>query len=154
MALEIERKFTVKNEDWKGLSYQENNIAQGYLNSSPDRTVRIRISNNEGFITIKSKNSGAVRSEFEYSIPLNEATELLAMCEKPTISKTRYLIDFKNHTWEVDVFKEENQGLIVAEIELSSQNESFEIPKWIGEEVTHDKRYYNSALISFPFCEW
>jgi adenylate cyclase len=154
MAQEIERKYLLKNNSWKSEISSKNKIMQGYLNSNPERTVRIRITNNVGFLTIKSKNKGSSRKEFEYKIPLKEAEELILLCEQPIIKKMRHLVVKENHTWEIDVFEGENKGLIVAEIELSEENEKFEIPVWIGKEVTEDTRYYNSQLIENPFFNW
>ena len=154
MAIEIERKYLLKNEDWRKEVESKSIIKQGYLNSNPERTVRIRITNNKGFLTIKSKNEGSKRKEFEYEIPLEEAQDLILLCEQPIIEKTRYLVPINNHTWEIDVFEGINKGLEVAEIELSQENESFEIPNWIGKEVTEEIKYYNSQLIENPFTTW
>lgn len=154
MAQEIERKFLLKNENWKKEVSSQSSIKQGYLNSNPERTVRIRIRNNQGFLTIKSKNKGAVRNEFEYEIPLEEAEELILLCEQPVIEKIRYLVPKNNHIWEIDIFEGANQGLEVAEIELSHENESFELPSWVDKDVTHETKYYNSQLIKMPFTAW
>ncbi len=154
MAQEIERKFLLKNENWKKEVSSQSSIKQGYLNSNPERTVRIRIRNNQGFLTIKSKNKGAVRNEFEYEIPLEEAEELILLCEQPVIEKIRYLVPKNNHIWEIDIFEGANQGLEVAEIELSHVNESFELPSWVDKDVTHETKYYNSQLIKMPFTAW
>ena len=154
MGLEIERKYLLKNEDWRKEVESKSIIKQGYLNSNPLRTVRIRITNNKGFLTIKSKNEGSKRKEFEYVIPLTEAQDLILLCEQPIIEKTRYLVPINNHTWEIDIFEGINKGLEVAEIELSQENESFEIPNWIGKEVTEEIKYYNSQLIENPFTTW
>lgn len=141
MAIEIERKYLLKNEDWRKEVESKSKIKQGYLNSNPERTVRIRITNNKGFLTIKSKNEGSKRKEFEYKIPLEEAQDLILLCEQPIIEKTRYLVPIDNHTWEIDIFERINKGLEVTEIELSQENESFEIPNWIGKEVTEEIKY-------------
>ncbi|MEN8928836.1 MAG: CYTH domain-containing protein [Flavobacteriales bacterium] len=154
MPQEIERKYLLKNNSWKSEVTSENKIVQGYLNSNPARTVRIRITNNIGFLTIKSKNKGSVRKEFEYEIPLKEAEELIQLCEKPIIEKTRFLVKREKHTWEIDVFDGENKGLTVAEIELTEENESFKIPDWIAKEVTSESKYFNSQLIANPFSKW
>ncbi len=154
MPLEIEKKYLLKNDSWKKEVISENKIIQGYLNSNKDRTVRVRITNKKGYLTIKSKSKGSVRSEFEYEIPVSEATELIELCEKPILAKTRYLVKRANHLWEIDIFEQENKGLEVAEIELKSKDEFFEIPEWIGEEVTHDSRYFNSQLVSIPYSNW
>ncbi len=154
MGLEIERKFLVKNDSWKKEVSNSFSLKQGYLSSNPDRTVRIRITEQSAFLTIKSKSQGISRQEFEYTIPLNEAKELLLLCEKPIIEKIRYLVKIESHTWEIDVFEGENKGLTIAEIELSDENEEFEIHAWIGKEVSDDSRYFNSNLIACPFNSW
>ena len=154
MAVEIERKFLLKNQDWKTIADSGVNIKQGYLNSHIERVVRIRLHGNKGVLTVKGKTNHTSRLEFEYEIPFNEAVEMLALCEKPIIDKIRYEVDFENNTWEIDVFDGENKGLIVAEVELSDENQKIEIPSWIGEEVSHDSKYYNAALINFPFSKW
>ncbi len=154
--LEIERKFLVRSNDFKTLAFAKNNIAQGYLNSNPERTVRIRIKGESGFITVKGKGneSGTTRFEWEKEIPLAEAKSLLALCEKGAISKIRYEVKVGLHIVEVDEFFGDNEGLIVAEIELKSEDETFEKPHWLGEEVTNDNRYYNAALSLNPFKNW
>ena len=154
MGLEIEKKFLIKNDNWKQFVSEEKEITQGYLNANPNRTVRIRIAGKQGFLTIKSKSKGCVRSEFEYEIPIEDATELIELCEKPILSKTRFIVKFENHTWEIDVFEKENKGLVVAEIELSKEDEFFLTPDWIGKEVTEETKYYNSQLIENPYSEW
>ncbi|MEZ7901279.1 MAG: CYTH domain-containing protein [Flavobacteriales bacterium] len=154
MAIEIERKYLLKNDSWKKEVSSKNKIVQGYLNSNPERTVRIRITKNKGFLTIKSKNEGSFRKEFEYEIPLQDAEELVLLCEKPIIEKTRHLVHQGNHIWEIDIFEGENKGLEVAEIELSQENETFLIPSWLGKEVTEKTKYYNSQLIENPFSAW
>ena len=153
---EIERKFLVKSTDFIKESIVNNRIVQGYLNSNPDRTVRVRIKGNKGFLTIKGKGneSGTTRFEWEKEIALFEAEALLQLCESGIIDKIRYEIPIGKHTFEVDVFSGENQGLIIAEIELSTENEQFEKPNWLGKEVTGDKKYYNSYLSEHPFCTW
>ena len=153
MAKEIERKFLVNRDLFKPTS-EGDYIAQGYLSSTPERTVRVRIKNNRGYLTVKGKNTGISRSEFEYAIPVNDAKELLELCEPSIIIKRRYNINFNGSKWEVDVFEGDNEGLIVAEIELASEDESFSKPDWIGEEVSFDVRYYNSHLSKQPFKSW
>lgn len=155
MAQEIERKFLVKG-DFKFFSQKQTRITQGYLSSVPERTVRVRIKGEKGFITIKGigNASGASRYEWEKEISLAEADELLKICEPGVIDKTRYLVNVGKHTFEVDEFYGENQGLIVAEIELGAEDESFEKPGWLGEEVTGDVRYFNSMLMKKPFTTW
>ncbi len=154
--LEIERKFLVKSDDFKEQAFAKNNIAQGYLSSIAERTVRVRIKGDKAFLTIKGigHQGGMSRFEWENQIPLDEAAELLKLCEKGKIEKTRYEIKFGNHVYEVDEFYGENEGLIMAEIELQSEDESFEKPDWLGEEVTNDERYYNAYLSKNPFKNW
>ncbi|MBR2179039.1 MAG: CYTH domain-containing protein [Selenomonadaceae bacterium] len=153
MAKEIERKFLVNRDLFKPTS-EGDYIAQGYLSSTPERTVRVRIKNNRGYLTVKGKNTGISRSEFEYAIPVSDAKELLELCEPSIIIKRRYNINVNGSKWEVDIFEGDNEGLIVAEIELASEDESFSKPDWIGEEVSFDVRYYNSHLSKQPFKSW
>ena len=155
MAQEIERKFLV-NGDYKSLSTKSTRITQGYLSSIPERTVRVRVKGDKGFITIKGigNASGASRYEWEKEIPVDEATALLKLCEKGVIDKTRFEVKNGNHVFEIDEFYGENEGLIMAEIELQSETESFEKPSWLGEEVTNDPRYYNSYLSNNPYKNW
>lgn len=154
--VEIERKFLVNSDAFKTLAFAKHRIAQGYLNSHPERAVRIRIKGESGFLTIKGKGNetGMTRFEWETELSLTEAKPLLALCEKGVIHKTRYEVQSGKHTFEVDVFAEKNEGLIIAEIELASENESFEKPDWIGIEVTNDERYYNAYLSQKPFKTW
>ena len=154
MGLEIERKFLIKNDSWKNEIKKTVSIRQGYLNSEVERTVRIRIQGEQGVLTIKGKNQNVTRKEFEYQIPLDDAINLLSMCEKPIIEKTRFLIPSNRSTWEIDVFDGENKGLVIAEIELTSEEESFDIPNWLGEEVSSESKYYNSSLITNPYGNW
>lgn len=153
---EIERKFLVTSTDFISESTTQFRIVQGYLNSNPERTVRVRIKGEKGFLTIKGKgsDSGISRFEWEKEINISEAEALLLLCEKGTIDKIRYEVPMGNHTYEIDVFAGENEGLIVAEIELQSENESFEKPNWLGKEVTSDERYYNAYLSNNPFKSW
>lgn len=153
---EIERKFLVASEAFKKVAHKRTKIVQGYLSTHPERTVRVRIQGNDGFITIKGKSSksGLSRFEWEKQIPLAEAEELLHLCEPGIIEKTRYEISSDNHTFEVDDFMAENEGLIIAEIELGSENEPFSKPEWLGKEVTGDVKYYNSNLSKNPFKTW
>ncbi|WP_372745086.1 CYTH domain-containing protein [Lutibacter sp.] len=156
MNLEIERKFLVVG-DYKKLATKRYKIAQGFLSSVPERTVRIRIRDDKGFITVKgiSNNSGTSRFEWEKEITVEEAQNLLAICEPSIIEKTRYLIPIKNNLFfEVDEFIGENLGLVVAEIELPSEEFKFEKPLWLGKEVTGEKKYYNSVLSKNPFSNW
>ncbi|MBR1398390.1 MAG: CYTH domain-containing protein [Selenomonadaceae bacterium] len=153
MTTEIERKFLVNKNLFKPTGDGEY-IAQGYLSSTPERTVRVRIKNNHGFLTIKGKNIGISRSEFEYEIPEPDARELLNLCEPSIIIKRRHIINVNNSIWEVDVFEGDNKGLIVAEIELQSEDEIFNRPDWLGDEVSNDARYYNSNLSKRSYNTW
>jgi len=156
MAQEIERKFLVKNDAFKAEAFKKSPITQAYLSSVPGRTVRIRLKGNKGFITIKGKcnDSGISRFEWEKEIPANEAMELIKIAEPGVIEKNRYYIKKGNHIFEVDEFSGENQGLTVAEIELQQEDESFEKPEWLGEEVTGNMKYYNSMLTKNPYTKW
>ncbi len=152
MSFEIERKFLVKDDFWKSLPAIY--FCQGYLCRDPNRTVRIRIANNAARITIKGAIVQGVRYEFEYDIPIEDANILLDMCDKPLIEKNRRLLAVGDHCWEIDEFLGDNLGLVVAEIELQSNDQEFEIPDWVGPEVTHDLRYQNSNLVHNPFSAW
>jgi adenylate cyclase len=155
MAQEIERKFLVTG-DYKSVAAKQTRITQGYLSSVPERTVRVRVKGDKGFITVKGigSASGASRYEWEKEISVTEANELMAICEPGVIDKTRFLVAQGKHTFEVDEFYGDNDGLVVAEIELSSEDESFEKPSWLGQEVTGDSRYFNSMLMKNPFKNW
>lgn len=154
--IEIERKFLVKSEEFKKNSFEKNEISQGYLNSNPERAVRVRIKGNQGYLTIKGKGNetGLSRFEWEKEIPVSEARLLLELCESGVISKTRYEVKFGNHIYEIDEFFGENEGLFLAELELQSESEFFEKPDWLGEEVTNNEKYYNSYLSKNPFNNW
>ena len=153
MSKEIERKFLVDEKIFKPIGDGEF-IAQGYLSSIPERVVRVRIKNDRGYLTIKGKNEGISRSEFEYEIPKSDAEELLKICEPSIIIKRRYIVDVDGSKFEVDIFEGDNAGLIVAEIELKSEDEKFSKPLWLSDEVSFDKRYYNSNLSKKPFKTW
>ncbi|MFY9089299.1 CYTH domain-containing protein [Arcobacter aquimarinus] len=154
MALEIERKYLV-NLEKLGTLENGNRIKQGYLSTNKDAVVRVRVKNDKAYLTIKGSNIGATRLEFEYKIPVVEANEMLdKLCQKPVIDKTRYLIDYENHTFELDIFYGDNDGLVVAEVELLDENETIKLPSWIKEEVTSDERYYNSNLMKNPYKNW
>ncbi len=155
MAQEIERKFLVKGE-FKELATKATRITQGYLSSVPERTVRVRVKGEKGFITIKGigSDSGASRFEWEKEIPVAEVNDLLKICEPGVIDKTRYLVPVGDHTYEVDEFYGDNEGLTVAEVELGAEDEAFVKPEWLGEEVTGDVRYYNSMLMTNPYKNW
>jgi adenylate cyclase len=153
MAIEIERKFLVRDTDFlegqQGIEFK-----QGYLNREA-ATVRVRVAGKLAFLTIKGKTEGISRSEFEYPIPVNDAEDMLStLCALPPIEKTRYLINHADKCWEVDVFHGVNLGLIVAEVELNNENEPLPLPDWVGAEVSHETRYFNSQLASHPFCQW
>ena len=154
MAKEIERKFLVSGE-FRQDSPESYRIMQGYICSDPDRTVRVRVRGDKGFLTIKGRGSedGLSRYEWEKEIPVTAAVELMALCGSGVIDKTRYLVPFGKHTYEVDVFHGANEGLVLAEIELSDEQEAYEKPSWLGEEVTGDVRYYNSMLNLHPFSK-
>jgi CYTH domain-containing protein len=156
MSTEIERKFLVRGSDFILETTESTDIVQGYLSSVPDRTVRVRIRGDRGFITIKGKagESGIDRYEWEKEIAVEEARELLELCEPFPVEKTRHLVHYRGHLFEVDVFHGENNGLIVAEIELNAVDELFERPPWLGEEVSRDPRYYNSFLSVKPYRRW
>ena len=155
MGQEIERKFLVAG-DFKPFAKKAVRIVQGYLSSVAERTVRIRVKGDEGFITVKGigSESGASRFEWEKEIPVSDALELMKLCEPGVIDKTRYLVDVGGHIYEVDEFYGDNDGLVVAEIELSSEDEDFIRPEWLGEEVTGDVKYYNSMLMKHPYKNW
>ncbi|MCL6217946.1 CYTH domain-containing protein [Zunongwangia pacifica] len=154
--IEIERKFLVKSALFKEEAYQKNRIKQGFLNTDPLRTVRIRIKDETAFLTVKGKNNeaGLSRFEWEKEIDKTDAEALLKLCEPGMIDKTRFLVNAGNHVFEVDEFYGDNDGLIVAEVELATESEVFQKPDWLGEEVTGDPKYYNSQLSKNPFKSW
>ncbi|MDO6854952.1 CYTH domain-containing protein [Cellulophaga lytica] len=154
--VEIERKFLVKSDAFKAESIAEKRIVQGFLNTDPERTVRVRIKGDDGFLTIKGKSNstGTSRFEWEKEIPVKEAEALLKLCEEGVIDKIRYNVTVANHLYEVDEFFSDNQGLIIAEVELKDEDEEFVKPNWLGEEVTGDIKYYNSQLSKNPFKNW
>ncbi len=156
MSIEIEKKYLVKSDAFKEESFKEKRITQGYLSSIPERTVRVRLKGDKGFITIKGmgNKSGASRYEWEKEIPVEDVKELLKICEPGVIDKTRYNVKSGKHIFEVDEFYGDNDGLTVAEVELSSEEESFDSPDWLGKEVTGDVRYFNSMLMKNPFKDW
>ena len=155
MGVEIERKFLVNHEKWNSIEKPEGEtIEQKYIVNDGEKNIRVRIKGNKGFITIKSKKSGLKRSEFEYEIPIKDALELMNSFSGGRITKTRYKLKCEEKLWEVDEFHDENEGLIVAEIELRSEEETFGVPGWIEKEVTQDARYYNSHLAKKPFKSW
>lgn len=154
--LEIERKFLVTSEAFKTEAFQQEKIVQGFLNSHPERTVRVRIKGEKGYLTVKGKSddSGVSRFEWEKEVSWQEAQTLIKFCEPGIIEKTRFLVKYDGHTFEVDEFYGENQGLVVAEVELKSVDENFKTPGWLGREVTGNIKYYNSALSKTPFKNW
>jgi len=154
--VEIERKFLVDSMAFKDAAHTKHHIAQGYLNSDPERTVRIRIKGESGFLTIKGKGNetGMTRLEWETELSLIEARPLLAICEEGVIDKIRYEVKSGKHIFEVDEFFGENEGLVIAEIELRSEGEAFKKPDWLGKEVTDDYRYYNAYLSKHPYASW
>ena len=155
MAQEIEKKFLVAGE-FKESAKKATRITQGYRSSVPERTVRVRVKGEKGYITVKGigNDSGASRFEWEKEIPVEDVRDLLKICEPGVIDKTRYLVDCDGHTFEVDEFYGDNEGLVVAEVELGDENEAFTRPSWLGEEVTGDKKYYNSMLMKNPYKNW
>ena len=155
MGIEIERKFLVKNNSWQVESDAGQEFVQGYMVGGVKSSVRVRIEGDRAFLNIKSATIGVTRMEYEYPIPVSDARELLEnLCNKPLIEKNRYLIRRNGLVWEIDVFKGDNAGLVVAEVELNSQDQSFESPEWLGEEVSHDPRYYNVNLTKHPYKNW
>jgi CYTH domain-containing protein len=154
--IEIERKFLVVSEEYKAAAFKSTRITQGFLSTDPERTVRVRVKGSQGFLTIKGKSntSGTSRFEWEKEIDLQEAEALLKLCKKGIIDKIRYEVKSNTHIYEIDEFFGDNNGLVVAEIELNSEEEAFEKPSWLGTEVTGEVRYYNSQLSTTPFCEW
>ncbi len=154
MPQEIERKFLVRGDGWRahgpGVPYR-----QGYLSTVPERTVRVRLIRDKGYLTIKGITVGATRAEYEYEIPAGECSEMLDnLAERPLIEKTRYRVEHRGLTWEVDEFDGDNAGLIIAEVELDEEDQAIELPDWAGKEVTGDRRYYNASLIANPYTKW
>ena len=156
MAIEIERKFLVTGDSYKALAFRSDRIAQGYICREGGNSARVRVRGDKGYITIKgpSRDGGLSRYEWEKEIPVNEALELLKICNDAIIDKVRHLVEYGGHTFEVDEFFGDNEGLVVAEVELDSAEEYFEKPGFIGEEVTGAQRYYNSRLTRFPYKSW
>ena len=155
MAIEIERKFLIINDSWRSLGLGKV-YKQGYIATADKmKTIRVRIIGEEAYLTIKSKTEGISRNEFEYPIPLEDAQIMLdTLCDRPFIDKIRYKINYDNLLWEIDEFQGENQGLIIAEVELENENQIINIPDWVGEEVSHDSRYYNVNLAKHPYQKW
>lgn len=159
MGIEIERKFLLLHEGWKDFATGSEEYRQGYLSRQEQASVRVRLAKDQAFLNIKAlmeldnATSGMVRHEYEYPIPLEDAKELLGLCES-TIEKTRYWVPYEGYIWEIDCFYGDNEGLVVAEIELSTPDEVFSLPPWVGKEVTDDRRYYNVELIKNPYKQW
>ncbi len=155
MGIEIEHKFLVRGAAWRADAYRAVPMRQGYLVSDETRSVRVRIAGDSAHLNIKSGTLGVTRSEYEYPIPMADARELLdRLCRKPLLEKTRHYVRYGGQVWEIDVFEGDNAGLVVAEIELAALDEQFARPPWLGEEVSHDRRYYNSCLAEHPYKEW
>ena len=153
MAVEIERKFLLKDDSWRA-GVTGTLFRQGYLSRAAERTVRVRIAGEQAFLTIKGKSQGASRAEFEYAIPVADAAAMLELCDGPLIEKNRYCIEHAGFVWEVDEFLGANAGLVVAEVELPSEATQPPLPEWVGVEVTSDARYYNSRLSEYPYSGW
>lgn len=147
MAFEIEHKYLVKNDSYRALASSSVSILQGYLCREPERTVRVRVKGDRGFLTVKGKNDGAIRQEFEYEISGDDAKSMLGMCVPPILEKTRYIVPFEGHTWEVDEFHGRREGLVTAEIELASEDEDYSMPGFVGDDVTGNPAYFNSNLV-------
>ena len=155
MAVEIEHKFLVRDERWRREVERSVRMRQGYLTSDARCSVRVRVAGDQGYLNVKSGTLGIQRSEYEYPIPLAEAEEMLdTLCEQPLLEKTRHFVRFGGHLWEIDEFEGDNAGLIVAEVELSRIDEPFDQPDWLGADVSHDIRYYNSQLARHPYRTW
>jgi len=153
MPIETERKFLVTGTDWKK-GAPSKNFSQGYLSQDPERSVRVRIAGDKAFLTIKGMSQGISRQEFEYPIPEGDARKLLSLCLPAIISKTRYFVQIHGRCWEVDEFHGDNQGLVIAEIELDNESDQVELPSWVGKEVSDDRRYYNVSLAQLPYSKW
>lgn len=155
MATEIERKFLVLSDAWQSAVVKFKTMRQGYMSGNGKSSVRIRVEGDEANINIKSATLGIMRQEYEYSIPLADANEMLnSLCDKPMVEKTRHYVEANGYTWEVDVFTGDNEGLVVAELELPDEHSQFEKPEWVGEEVSDDPRYYNVCLVKHPYKDW
>lgn len=154
MPLEIERKFLVTGNAWREQATGRQ-FRQGYLSSDPERSVRVRLAGEQAWLTIKGGSRGAARAEYEYTIPADDAREMLdSLCLQPLIEKTRYQVEYHGMTWEIDEFAGANAGLLIAEVELESEGQAFDLPAWAGDDVTGDPRYYNASLIAHPYSQW
>lgn len=155
MAKEIERKYLLKNDLWKDHILKSEHYVQAYLSNNKQCSIRIRISGDKADLNIKSMTIGIMRDEYEYSIPIEDARKMVdTLCHKPCIEKTRYFVEHTGKTWEIDVFEKENQGLVVAEVELNNADEEIQLPEWVGLEVTEEPKYYNVCLLQHPYSEW
>lgn len=155
MAEEIERKFLVENDSWRNDVFRQTSMRQGYLNNAEKSSIRVRVTGEKAYLNIKSATLGIYRKEYEYEIPMEDGNEILnTLAQGPLIEKVRYYVKHGRHVWEVDVFEGENEGLIVAEVELSHEDEEYKKPDWAGEEVSGDTRYYNVCLVKHPFKQW
>lgn len=155
MATEIERKFLVLGDQWKNQAIRSIPMRQGYLGEPKRASIRVRTAGDHAYLNVKSATLGVTRKEYEVPLDVQDANEILdSLCEGPIIEKTRYYVPYGNHTWEVDVFHGDNEGLIVAEIELESEQQSFDKPSWLGMEVSSDPRYYNVSLVKLPYKLW
>ena len=146
MGIEKEHKYLVRSDEYKAAAHSRYSIRQGYLSRNPDSVVRVRTRDDKGFLTVKGRNTGDTRQEFEYEIPLADAEQMLALCQGTIIDKTRFIISYKGHIWEVDEFHGLHKGLVIAEIELAADNEGYTLPPWVGENVTGNPAYYNSNM--------
>ena len=155
MGVEIERKFLVADDSWREAAPAGVQYRQGYLSTNPGGSVRVRVSGDRAWLNIKSATVGLTRREYEYEIPAADAHAILEeLCVKPLIEKTRFVVEHDGRTWEIDVFEGDNEGLVVAEVELESEDEAVTLPAWAGEEVSHDVRYYNQRLVEHPYSRW
>ena len=155
MAVEIERKYLVVNDKWKPFVESEAAMKQGYLATVANASIRVRVAKGRAYLNIKSATVGIRRAEYEYEIPLQDGEEMLAnLTSGSVIDKVRYKVRCGDHVWDLDLFHGDNSGLMVAEVELDSEDESFEMPQWAGEEVSGDVKYYNSSLVKHPYCDW
>ena len=156
MPTEIEHKFLLKDDSWRDANIIKSvRYRQGYMGSNEASSIRVRISDHDAYLNIKGATIGVKRLEYEYPIPEQDAQELLdQLCSKPLIEKTRFYVEYEGHTWEIDVFEGDNEGLVVAEIEISEEGQEIPLPEWIGKEVSDDPRYYNSCLVNHPYKEW
>lgn len=154
MAMEIERKFLVVSDAWRQAASRSEVFRQGYLSNSPPASVRVRVAGDKATLNIKGMVLGVQRPEYEYPLPLADAEELLALCSRPLIEKTRHFVEYVGKCWEIDEFHGDNAGLVVAEVELQAASEAIDLPPWVGKEVSHLERYYNVRLTAYPYSRW